>query len=391
MSDGYYDFVDKARTFACGIYKNVPGALVPNVSDAGYKKIWDRLCYNPPPAEDPGLPDPPAPPFSGGQCEYLYYINYINSSGSPVIQQKGVRGPIYSYKLKKEATGIGSPFDFAWTFLVDCHRMIPPFDRIIDRIDAGYATYGEARFLGFEPAPVNGVVPPDSCGDPEKQFPVPANPVPPDGFTSPPQPIQDNDQIINFYIFNFFPPSRSRTPDADFPPIEFRVTSASADPVTQIPYVDFNLNLNFDGTHNADGSGSAGGGALGDMPKQINNINNIVSGLGFVGSPPDFATSPNVDKENSNVGDGKEEDKDGLLGLLLTLTRLPDKAHFGTPNVYFAGWVAFKTQQGYLPREQINFESSYFQAPPGSTGYTCTLTNGSQASITVYTGKQSQT
>lgn len=155
-------------------------------------------------------------------------------------------------------------------------------------------------------------------------------------------------------------------------------------------------------TFNFNGGVSFGGGGdsnfnkddrkkLGDTYNNTNNLNNNFNNFNniynFNTVPPDYDDSPKVEHYDTPPAPDKKEDKDSLLGVRITLSKMPDKAQFGNPTVYFGGWVTFKLNDGYSPREQVNFKESYFQAPPGATGYAYTLTNGAIGSARVYSKK----
>lgn len=76
---------EAAANFACGIYKNMPDALVPNPAADVLHSIWDGLCGDPPksPAD---LPPPPTKQFDGGQCcdiEYKVVVKFVFKDGRP--------------------------------------------------------------------------------------------------------------------------------------------------------------------------------------------------------------------------------------------------------------------------------------------------------------------
>lgn len=386
MNESYNQFVDKARNFACGIYKNFPGALVPKPTDAGYKHIWDDLCYEPPPSDLPGLPLPPVPPFSGGQCCNLAYKVVTTSTNDGGVtyfdyELPGVYfGKILGIVQKKQsdnAGGVSVSFDLQWE---DCAGNVSSERQGLSPDN------GQVRIVVKSVRPAYGQL--DNCGSPPKKYPD-APPIPPGGYKSPPTIINFNDGDENNFIFNFYPPQKSDFPDTPFPPIAINVGGVDND-------LNFDINFNFGGDVNFSNPGTGG-----DLPPALNNkfqnLSGGVSSLGgglagvkenldFIFTPPSFFDSPKVEVEEKDIvdGGGEDDNKEGLLGVLVELTEPAKEIIFGTPNVHFAGWLTFLTQGGYTPRDPINFERSYFPAPEGATGYALTFTKGAKGKITVF-------
>lgn len=416
MSDAYFKFADEVKKFSCGIYKQVPGALVPNPSDAGYKQIWDKLCSELPPPYS--LPPPPTKPFSGGQCKCVEYRvtilldEYYNNAPTPRSFSVVLYGEIKGIKMVQVQDFVDVQVfcrghinsiclaDFAWISVY---------------ASGGYDSLFVMRNAVIQRASRQDNLA-DTCGDPPKKYP-PAPPPPPTGYTSPPTPISDNDGDVNNYIFNFYPPQKIDFPDVPFPPIVINVAGVDVD-------LDFDINFNFNGDIDFTrpgggndlppglaggfqnlGDGIAGvsggvGGLQNDFRGFAGTLGGVASNLGGVGAsladlagkldfkfaPPPFINAPEVEKEiTEGVEGGKEDpDKEGLLGVLVTLTTPAKEVIFGNPNVYFAGWLTFFSQGGYEVREPIHFEKSYFPAPDGATGYGLTFTKGAKGTITVF-------
>lgn len=102
--------------------------------------------------------------------------------------------------------------------------------------------------------------------------------------------------------------------------------------------------------------------------------------------PPDEVPAPPDEKPPDDGGDSPPKKR--LAYVEVVLTKLPDKVQFGNrgaQNVYFAGWLSFRSPTGsYHERQQINFQKSIFTAPLGSDGYTYTLTHGARGTIKEY-------
>lgn len=84
----------------------------------------------------------------------------------------------------------------------------------------------------------------------------------------------------------------------------------------------------------------------------------------------------------------EEEEKKDVVWVVVELTTLPDKTMFGTPNVYFAGWITFSIEGDYTTREQINFERSVFRYPDRATSHHITFTNKASGVSTTYTTQE---
>lgn len=370
------NLVDAARDFACGLYKNQPGALIPNPGEAVLRFAWDKLCDYP---DSPGLPPPPASPFTGGQCDAIPYVvrvsvNVVDQSGETPFDLGNhvVFGPV---------SGVGV---IGQRVVIYCRGASGVFPQPPGYPQQIYQVGGASSLNSPRITAINrqdGA--PDNCGDPPISY--PPGTVPPGGFNSPPVPVPlaDGDNItVNF---NFSPPAASLD---KIPPIIINYVKPEIN--LKVP-IEFNFNGEID-------IGVPSNPPVVLPPDVINNINNINNNTNqtnnnfndyrkdydFFYSPPKLDDDSETVKEDDFVESGKEENKEGIVGLRIELTKLPDKAQFGSPTVYFAGWAAFKRDEGYMPREQINFADSFFLAPPGATGYTVTFTNGAEGNIRVY-------
>jgi hypothetical protein len=376
------NLVNAARDFACGLYKQQPAALIPNIGDSVLRFAWDKLCDYP---NNPGLPPPPASPFNGGQCVCVgYRVNFtyfFEGMSAPEPTGLDVYGPVLEvgfHVYPNGTSGIGafcrgrSPLGCLENF------------RWVDAVGFGGDRSGQITVSNIEVFRLDGQV--DNCGNLPESYP-PAPPVPPDGYTSPPTPIPlaDGDNItVNF---NFTPPA---APLDKIPPITINYIQPELNVNLKVP-----IEFNFNGEINIGAPSSPPVALPPEVYTELEEINNNVNNIelefndyrkdyDFFFSPPQLDNDPETIKEDDFIEDGKEEDKQGIVGLRIELTKLPDKAQFGSPTVYFAGWMAFKREQGYMPREQINFANSFFLAPPGCTGYTVTFTNGAEGNIRVY-------
>lgn len=364
--------VDAAKAFACGLYRNYPGALIPNPIDDVLRLGWDDLC-----GDDPeGLPPPPVPPFVGGQCAVLYgaYLDVEETNNNvfppSVTIIRSETGGYYG------VSGIGVAKDSTRTFVyVDTPNFGTPTGGPSRRRVVETSLNNELRVLSSELRRVDGQ--PDNCGNPPKSYP-PAS-VPPGGFTSPPTTVNYNDGDNFTAIFNLSPPTTTDNgpPDiclsVDVKGVVFKVCF----PPGAIP-----------------GVGGAGGDELKQLLEDLRNevnltqnqLNNLQNDFDKFTDPPPPEDDPDLTEKDSPDDDGGEEDDlPGLKWVLVRLTTLPVKAQFGTPSAQFAGWITFRVGSDYTDRIPISFENSVFQAPPGSNGYAITFTNKARGFSRAYT------
>lgn len=382
----FQNLVNSARNFACGLYRQQPGALIPNVGESTLRFLWDQVCDYP---GSPGLPPPPTSPFTGAQCaKGLYNIDIVytyDGDTSPGEQPATDTQPAQAYGAigGTRTVALAPNPDGTSRIRIDllCQGLageVPTDVQVWRTVVSSVTLYLSHRAVNKGRA--DGGL--DNCGSLPPSYPS-APPPPPDGYTSPltPIPLADGSNIsVNF---NFSPPS---TPEiSDFiPPLIVNVVR----PELKIPIAfNFNGDINI-GTPSPESLPPEVFISLNENKASIDSISNEFNDYrkdyNYYFSPPQLDNDPETIKEDEFVGTGKEDDKSGIVGLRVELTRLPDKAQYGNPTVYFAGWMAFKREQGYLPREQVNFADSFFLAPPGATGYTITFTNGAEGNIRIY-------
>lgn len=384
----FEQITDSARNFACALHKSKPGALIPNPIDDGLEMAWDKLCGDPP--RDPAnLPPPPSIPFKGGQCAGVLYSVTVDATQERGILAQGlgfinIPGPIHSIEPLSIPTNGGTEGAIRIRY-ADTSQT-----KTFTNCNSG----GGGIFCGFTSvqniriARQDGLA--DNCGDPPKSYP-PTSPPPPDGFNSPLTPIVLNNTNVINVTFNLKPPLplplpgvppvivvNVKSPDLNFP-IEFNFNGeinigGSSPPVTLPPDIVDRLTRIEDKVNNS-----------GDTVTNINNnFNDYRKDYDYLISPPGLKDDPSTKKKPIAEGDKGEDDVEGLVGVLVELTKLPDKAQFGTPNIYFAGWFSYFLQGGYEERRQINYEKSYFTAPPGAVRYAFTLTNGARGKAISY-------
>lgn len=367
--------VDAGKAFACSIYRQQPGALIPNPISDVLHLVWDDLCGD----DSGGLPAPPTTQFLGGQCQNIgYTITYqyrFEFRGNTIDDNRTyqVWGKILSVAFEVRSSGV-------LFSLTNCYGVWPntPSTSPILLESEGFQTAGTTnlRLVGVVIVRIDGQ--PDNCGNPPSAYP-PAPPPPVGGYNSPPTNITYNDGSDFTVVFNLKPPVPSDTPPP--PDICLSVIVSGVEVKLCFP---FGLPPSF----------GDDGGDIGDILADIqNNINNLQDDLDNLQDdfdrftdPPSPESDPDLEETDSPGDEGGEEDNlEGLKWVVVQLTTLPVKAQFGSPSVQFAGWITFKIGSNYTDRIPISFENTVFQAPPGSTGYGITFTNKAKGISKAYT------
>ena len=355
ITGGASKLISEAKNFACTLYKNQPGALIPNPGEQVLRLLWDTICNppdNPQSPSLPGLPPRPAPPFVGGQCVCVKYRFNVTCAGGGL----GATGQTFDIDVWGPVREIlfGPVPGNAVRLTFRCGGWAnQPCD------STGQTLYMIQQW-GATPAPepsykINSVTrldgQPDNCGSLPSNYP-PAPPPPSGGYNSNNTPIVLNDNDTINVTFNLKPPVVT-PPSLSIPPVVVTVKSPS-----------FNMPISFDvdGTINIGTPGKVDVD-LSPLDSVLDVLSDNVNNLTFNYNNPNYNTSTQVDIVRVPSDDKGDKDAPELLGVVIELTKMPDKAQFGEPTCYFAGWITFKNQGGYEPRYQINFLSSYFPAP----------------------------
>lgn len=393
-----------AANFACGIYKNMPGALIPTPASELLTMVWDNLCGEPP-RSPANLPPPPGKPFDGGQCcdiDYKIVFRTSYPDGRPPSENTSFniyQGTILGLQLRQFGDG-------AATRIYTILKWKKCDGRVLEET-IGQDNFPRTFSISIVNAyPAYGV--PDRCGNPPPDFP-PTLPPPPGGYISPPTTINFNDNSQNNFIFKFSPPPPPTSPLKAPPPIVINIASANAN-------FNFDIDFNFDGTIKFGDGGTGGGGGGGsnfnqDDRDNINNIKNVTNNTNNTTNN----TNNNVDNFYSDYK--KERDKtdnkpplptdfdppkpatlpgkhsqERLAFVNVDLTTIPKNAKSqsgkSAPNIIYAGWFEFTRQGKSLPRNYIHFANNCFVAPIGADGYAFTLYNGYEGIAVAITNKE---
>lgn len=390
------EIASAAADFACGIYKNFPGALVPNPAADVLYSIWDNLCGEPP--RDPAnLPPPPASAFQGGQCcdaVYRVTTTLYDVQGRPYTTSTNGLGTV----LGTFVGNIDNNISYWYVRRQRCNGLI-------DEYFAGSAENPSRCDIVAITRPDGQ---PDNCGNPPPKFPS-APPPPPEGYTSPPRPIVFNDNSTNNFTFNFVPPPPPPPNSNYLPPIVITYFNPSAN--FKIP-----ISFNFNGDINFGGGGDAGYNQddrdkINNISNTTNNTNNTINNVSSTLNNVSTTTNKTSNELNNyfNITNNQPpnpadynppkapvlpgiHEESYLAAVEITLTTYPKNIRSqeggSAPDVLYAGWFEFMRGGKALPREPIHFEKGVFVAPSGVDGYAFTLYTGVQGTAVAITKKE---
>lgn len=376
-----------AKDFACTLYRNQPGALIPTPMSDALHLVWDNICSYP---GNPGLPTKPAPPIQGAQCPCVLYnvrIRFVFDGDTSPGEQ-----PAVGTNDIQVFGAVGA------TRLVD--RVVLPNGMVQARIEiscrgksgenctaqpvwrlAMDTITGYISHTVINMGRVDGGA--DNCGTLPDKFPDAPAP-PPGGYLSPPVNFTFNDGSNIQVNFNLKPPLPPIAPVFNLPPVIINLIKPTAN-------FDIPITFNFDGTVNF-GKGGDGGDFSQDDRDMINNIKNVTNNLGD--------TVNNIQNDINNVTNYNnnkppnpddfelppppkppgEHEKSYLAAVEINLIQIPRNAKTqsgdGAPNIVYAGWFEWRREGKYTPREPIHFQNSVFLAPKGIDGYAWTLYDG---------------
>ncbi len=185
--DAFNKIINAARGLWCKAYSLAPGLASSGPVGDLNRGVYESVCA---PADDP-LPDPPVPPYTGGQCEGVIYDVFgvytsYNDNPSFGCGTLGCRtfgpGPI--------GATVQRPGDPTWYLEVQGNTVQWKSDGSLGeptnsgiRVDSGPCRSGSSG-LGLGGAPTITSVSrrdgqPDNCGDPDKEYPQVDPPDPP--------------------------------------------------------------------------------------------------------------------------------------------------------------------------------------------------------------------
>lgn len=346
---------EAARSAYCAITQSNPFSVIyDNPLTSGIvKRALSDLC-----GQDP--PGTPPPPFEGGQCRGVRYrvgIKYRIQDGEEIETTRDVYGVVQNVTAEQFQTG--------WRLCLNAGTQLDPDAArcySISFINLSENPFNNERISGV--TPLDGAD--DKCGDP-----------PGPGYESEPPPP---DIIINRQV---------------------NITNNFGDETT------YNVKVNRDGDRyvrfppvlNVNGV-SVGIDVTGVSVGDVNITRRSGGGGGRANDPGDSVTQdsedgvkePELDEtEEEETEGGAEEGIERLVALKVIVVAQPSNAKivYGRqgPDVIYAGWIEFSNDGFYYPRHYIDFQSQYYPAPDGATGYAVTLKKGYRASIIKVTEK----
>ncbi len=338
-----------ARNFTCGVFKNYPGAFIPNAADDFVQGIWTGFCQN----SSGGLPAAPTPPFTGGQCpiSYSLHITYVYTfpgGASGEADDIRVYGPISQISPSTDVDANG--FNECWTVKGFDFTGAPV---ILHSARGGGHPY---TITGFAVSLSPSFGQPDNCGDPGKQYPIVT---PPPGYNIGPFDIT-------------IPGGGGLAPSTGA--ITVPVGLVNVIPQLHISGLSPSLIGDVDLTVDLGGIHFNEGADLSEVSKAIAQIKkNTDKPL----KPTDGGLTPNPQPP----GDNKKTGKSGLAYVQINLTTFPSRGKMqlgggSAPNVYYAGWFEYLLGGEPLGREPIWFDGHIFINEQNADGYAYTIANG---------------
>ena len=380
-----------AADFACGLYKDFPGAIVGDSSSNIFGRgFMDSLC------KDRNLPPAPTPNESAGKCVCEFYRviwkQTLDDGSTQLVTDEPVPGPISGAKTE----GVdGRPEDVQYYYefgLCEGPELTGTGKRLMT---IEYPESPNTQFLGIMGIEkLSGV---DNCGGAEHTW-NPSLPtvIPEDRKRDTTTiPFNDGTDITIPLIYVPISPEFNLNPeikvDVGGVTVNFDLGGVTIDFGGETPNIDAPRDRTNDLSDDLDRIDTA----LRDIRERISDLEDDLEDVKSDknDTPPpqeDPTVEAEEDEEESESGD-REVDK--LQYVCIHLTKLPNREQWGAgaPDVYYAGWLEFKVKGCNLPRQPIHFKDSIFKAPEGATGFAYTFTNGAQGRATVYKTKGTQT
>lgn len=379
---------DGAANFACGLYKDFPGALINPVPipfrDIG-SGFMDSLCGKRP----AGLPLPFKPPFSGGQCQTTYDVGIRQTTpsttgGQPVVNNTTSRitGQVIGVQRISNDPVTGNA---NWQLLYQTPTGVQTATaRAGINPNASVAITSIVRVDGL----------PDNCGDRPPGY--PDVPIPPDRTSGDITINQDDGTTLNIpIVYAPITPTLEISPrfNFDLGGLQFSFDAGGvtinnalnpSDPINRDylpPGAGDTINNLGDNITNL-------GDNITNLGDTVNNINDVVNDIKE--SPcecPEF-NPDEVVPDPKTEDDPKEEEGDPTIeSVEVTLTSVPRNARSQSgsdaPDVVYAGWFEWKRGEFCFPREPIHFKQSIFKNLVGADGFAYTVYEGFRAKHTI--------
>lgn len=379
---------DSAANFACGLYRDFPGALINPVPiplrDVG-AGFMDSLCG----ARPQGLPLSPTPNFVGGQCETTYTVNYrqvrpSNTGGAPQIvnSTSTITGKISGIqKVGTDALAGGSNWD-----LVYVNNGVVQSQAAARNIPSNATVFitGITRLDGQ----------PDNCGNKPPGF--PDSVIPPERSGGNVTINKTDGTTFNIpIIYAPVTPTLEISPrfNFDLGGLQFSFDAGGvtinnalnpSDPINR----DYLAPGTGDTINNIGDNITNLGDNITNLGDTVNNINDVVNDIKETPCEcPEF-NPDEVVPDPKTEDDPKEEEGDPTIeSVEVTLTSVPRNARSqsgsNAPDVVYAGWFEWKRGEFCFPREPIHFEQSIFKNLVSADGFAYTVYEGFRAKHTI--------
>lgn len=379
---------DAAANFACGLYKDFPGALINPVPvpvrDYG-AGLMDSLCAKRP----NGLPISSTPNFSGGQCPNVSYrVDYRR--GTPT-STGGVSFQNFSATIVGQVLGLqrisNDPITQAANWV------------IAYQTPSGIQT--QAAGLGIHPDASNVITAitrtdglPDTCGNKAPGFPDSTIPPSRSGGNVT---INKNDGTT-FNIPIVYAPI---TPTLEITP-RFNFDLGGINIQFDAGGVTFNNARNPSDPINRDNLPPGTGQTINNIGGNVTNLGNNIANLGDIVNNinttvndikddpcicPEFNPDEVVPEPKTEDDPKEQEDDPTIESVEITLTSVPRNARsqFGAdaPDVVYAGWFEWKRGEFCFPREPIHFKQTIFKNMVSADGFAYTVYQGFRAKHTI--------
>lgn len=369
-----------AANAVCSLYANYPSGIIPDLGDpTGIGAFTDGLLNNL--CRDRGQVPPPAqPPFIGGQCPVLYFLNltWVQGSFSGSGGGAGAFGPISNYR---EVTTPGGKSKSVFVDLA----VGTPNQQLNFRVAGGLGYDDQPGEVVVNFAPVRADGNPDNCGSPPPIYPV--VPVPPSVY-SPTYNIKGPGGTVSVPV--------TIIPTLIQPSVNFR-------PEINVKVGPINVNFNLGGI---DFTLDNSGGVAITLP----------SGDSRPTKPPALPPKEPRPKECdlSGINTKLDQIKECACGKKKVLKNISYAAAKGrqvslpsdtqyvvinssptngvkyqvsegnAPDVYHVGSASFGVGATVGERIPLNYANVGLEAPPRATSFAYSLVYGSTATITIY-------
>lgn len=152
-----FQVADQTRRALCGLWSNLPGAIIPNPGDSFRRGALSSLCQDFPPPSDPVVP------FQGGQCPGVNYSFVVRATQNGQVVNNAAVSGLGPIGLRVVQTDAASPVNPN----ARNRQAFATFQGGATEISAGSGNQ-ETSFAIVNVVRTDGQ--PDNCGNPDPQF-----------------------------------------------------------------------------------------------------------------------------------------------------------------------------------------------------------------------------